>query len=194
MEAGKAAAHPEVEMIEGTGANADEDFVAAKLGLGDVGVVENGRVTVFLEDDRFHERPPRSEIRRMLQAGNQPTLPAPHSENPIGERKSLGVPNYRFFVICLEDLRVFAGGRVFSQAPIHNNLIFLHKNEFPTQNLQLPGGIQAVMFCIQRKSACNLIILLQCLRNLDLQPTLGGNDNSLRKTVVGQYFSTEHFL
>jgi len=66
LEAGKAAAHPEVEMIEGTGVNADEDFAAAKLGLGDISVVENGRVTMFLEDDGFHERPPRSEMRWRL--------------------------------------------------------------------------------------------------------------------------------
>jgi hypothetical protein len=66
LEAGKAATHPEVEMIEGTGVNADEDFAAAKLRLGDVGVVENGRVTMFLEDDGFHERPPRSELRWRL--------------------------------------------------------------------------------------------------------------------------------
>src|SRR5208337_1980238 len=66
LEAGEAAAHPEIEMIEGAGVNADEDFAAAELRLGDVGVVENGRVTVFLEDDRFHERPPRSEMRCRL--------------------------------------------------------------------------------------------------------------------------------
>ena len=66
MEAGKAATYPEVEMIEGTGANADEHFVAAKLRLGDIGVVENGRVTMFLEDYGFHERPPRSEMRWRL--------------------------------------------------------------------------------------------------------------------------------
>jgi len=66
LEAGKAAAHPEVEMVEGAGVNADEDFVATKLRLGDIGVLENGRVAVMTEDDGFHERPPRSEMRWSL--------------------------------------------------------------------------------------------------------------------------------
>ena len=66
LEARKPAAHPKVEMIEGTGANTDEDFVATKLRLGDIGVLENGRVTMMTEDDGFHERPPRSEMRWRL--------------------------------------------------------------------------------------------------------------------------------
>ncbi len=69
MQAGKAAAHPEVEMIEGAGTNADEDFLAAKLRLGNVGEAENGRVAVMKEDDGFHERPPRSEMRWSLTTG-----------------------------------------------------------------------------------------------------------------------------
>jgi len=66
LKAGKPTADPEVEMIEGAGANTDEDFVTAKLRLRNIGEAENGRVTVFLEDDGFHERPPRSEIRCRL--------------------------------------------------------------------------------------------------------------------------------
>jgi hypothetical protein len=31
--------------------------------------VENGRVTMLLEDDGFHERPPRSEMRWRLTTG-----------------------------------------------------------------------------------------------------------------------------
>ena len=69
LEARKAAAHPQVEMIEGTGTNTDKHFVAAKLGLRDVSIVENRRVTMFLEDDGFHERPPRSEMRWRLTTG-----------------------------------------------------------------------------------------------------------------------------
>jgi len=56
-------------MIEGAGANADEDFVAAKLRLRNVGEAENGRVAVMMEDDGFHERPPRSEMRWRLTTG-----------------------------------------------------------------------------------------------------------------------------
>ena len=63
LQAGKAAAHPEIEMIEGTSTNADEDFVAAELRFGNIGEAKNGRITMFLEDDGFHERPPGSEKR-----------------------------------------------------------------------------------------------------------------------------------
>ena len=63
LKAGKATAYPEVKMIEGAGPNTDEDFVTAKLRLRNIGEAENGGVTVFLEDDGFHERPPRNEIR-----------------------------------------------------------------------------------------------------------------------------------
>jgi len=66
LEAGKAATHPEVKMIEGTSANADEDLAPAELRLGNIGVLENGRVSVFLVDDGFHERPPRSEMKWCL--------------------------------------------------------------------------------------------------------------------------------
>jgi len=62
LEAGKAAAHPEVEMIECAGANADEDFVATELRFGNIGKAENGWVTMMMEEDGFHERPPGSEM------------------------------------------------------------------------------------------------------------------------------------
>lgn len=61
LESGKAAANPEVEMVEGAGTDADKDFVAAELRFGYIRETENGWITVFLEDDGFHERPPRSE-------------------------------------------------------------------------------------------------------------------------------------
>jgi hypothetical protein len=61
LQSGEAAADPEIEMIEGTGADADQDFVAAELRFGHVGETKNGGVPVFLEHNGFHERPPRSE-------------------------------------------------------------------------------------------------------------------------------------
>ncbi len=63
LEAGEATAHPEVKMIEGAGPDTDQDFVAAERGFGNVGKTKNGWVTMFLEDDGFHERPPVSEKR-----------------------------------------------------------------------------------------------------------------------------------
>ena len=45
-------------MIEGAGVDANEDFIVAQMGLGDVGVVKNAGVTVVMEEDGFHERPP----------------------------------------------------------------------------------------------------------------------------------------
>jgi hypothetical protein len=61
LQAGKAAAHPEVEMIEGAGPNTHKNFVAVRLRFGNIGEVKNGWIAVFLEDDGFHERPPVSE-------------------------------------------------------------------------------------------------------------------------------------
>ena len=69
LKAGKATAHPEVEMIEGAGTDTDEDFVAAKLRLRNISEAENGGVTVFLEDDGFHERPPRRDTKWSLTTG-----------------------------------------------------------------------------------------------------------------------------
>jgi len=63
LETGEAAAHPEVKMIESAGVDTNEDFTTAELRLGDIGVMKNGRVTVFLEDDGFHEEPPGSEMK-----------------------------------------------------------------------------------------------------------------------------------
>jgi hypothetical protein len=58
--AGKATANPEVEMIKGAGADADEDFIVAENRFGDVGIAEDGRVTVFVNNDGFHGQPPGS--------------------------------------------------------------------------------------------------------------------------------------
>ena len=57
---GESAADPEVKMIEGTSVHADEHFVMAEMGFGNVGVMKNGRITVLMKDDGFHERPPRT--------------------------------------------------------------------------------------------------------------------------------------
>jgi hypothetical protein len=57
---GEAAANPEVEMIEGAGADANQDFIVAKGRFGDISIAKNRRVTVFMDDDGFHEQPPGS--------------------------------------------------------------------------------------------------------------------------------------
>jgi hypothetical protein len=55
---GEAAANPEVEMIEGARTDANQGFIVAERRFGDISIAENGRVTVFMDDDGFHEQPP----------------------------------------------------------------------------------------------------------------------------------------
>jgi hypothetical protein len=50
----KTAADPEIKVIEGTGMNADENFVVPEVRLGNIGIVKNRRITVLMEHDRFH--------------------------------------------------------------------------------------------------------------------------------------------
>jgi hypothetical protein len=50
----EAAADPEIEVIERAGVDAHEDFAGTGVGLGDVFVFEDARVTVFVEYDCFH--------------------------------------------------------------------------------------------------------------------------------------------
>jgi hypothetical protein len=54
---GQSAADPEIEMVEGAGAHADEDFVGAKRGNRRVGVLQNFRAAVLLKDDGSHGTP-----------------------------------------------------------------------------------------------------------------------------------------
>ena len=58
--AGEAAANPEVEMIEGAGTDANQDFIVAESRFGNIGIAKDGRVTVFVDDDGFHGQPPAS--------------------------------------------------------------------------------------------------------------------------------------
>ncbi len=54
LNARDAVANKKVEMIEGAGADADEDFVGARTRVGRVGVLEDFRAAVLREDDCFH--------------------------------------------------------------------------------------------------------------------------------------------
>jgi hypothetical protein len=56
----EAAANPEVEMIEGAGTDANQNLIVAEGRFGHISIAENGRVTVFMDDDGFHEQPPGS--------------------------------------------------------------------------------------------------------------------------------------
>lgn len=58
--AGESAANPEVQMIEGAGMNADEDFIVAEMWFGNIGVAKDRRIAVLMEDDGFHVKPPRN--------------------------------------------------------------------------------------------------------------------------------------
>ena len=61
-DAGYTFTNPEIEVIEGAGPYANEDFIVAEMRLVDVGVMENAGVTVMVEDDGFHwERSGRQE-------------------------------------------------------------------------------------------------------------------------------------
>jgi hypothetical protein len=52
---GEATADPEIEMIQGAGAYADENFVGAGFGLGDIGVLQNFGSAMLAEKDGFHD-------------------------------------------------------------------------------------------------------------------------------------------
>jgi hypothetical protein len=67
--AGQTVAHPEIEMIEGAGANADEDFVGVEVRFGNIGVMEHTGVAMLVKDNRFHKDPPEDSVER----DNRPT-------------------------------------------------------------------------------------------------------------------------
>jgi len=52
---GKAAAYPQVEVIERAGVYPDEDFAVTEFGLGNVGVAENVGAAVVVKEDGFHD-------------------------------------------------------------------------------------------------------------------------------------------
>lgn len=58
----KAVANPQIEVIEGTGAHADENFVRMDLGFVHIGVVQHAGIAVLVKDDGFHETPPRTGL------------------------------------------------------------------------------------------------------------------------------------
>ena len=62
--AGQSAPDPKIEMIEATGAHVNEDFIMSKMGFRNVGVVQNTGVTVLMEKNSFHERPPQKETHK----------------------------------------------------------------------------------------------------------------------------------
>lgn len=55
------AANPKVEMIKGAGMDPDEDLVVTESRFGNIGVAKDGRVTMLLDDNGFHEKPPWNE-------------------------------------------------------------------------------------------------------------------------------------
>ena len=55
--AGQPLAHPDVEMVQSAGSNADEDLIFARPGIGDVFVGEDFGTTELMNADGFHEAP-----------------------------------------------------------------------------------------------------------------------------------------
>ena len=53
-------------MVKGTGMDTDKDFVGAEMRLTDIGIVKNTWVTVLVDDDGFHERPPGTRSERKV--------------------------------------------------------------------------------------------------------------------------------
>jgi hypothetical protein len=51
----QSAADPQIEMIQSAGAHADENFIGAGLGLGDVDVLQNFGSTMLAEEDSLHD-------------------------------------------------------------------------------------------------------------------------------------------
>jgi hypothetical protein len=54
----KAVANPQVEMIEGASADADEDFMGMDVRFVHIGVMQHTRVPMFVKEDGFHPRAP----------------------------------------------------------------------------------------------------------------------------------------
>ena len=52
-DAGEAAAHPEIKMIEGTSAHADENFAGARFRFGDIGISQNFGSPMLAEKNNF---------------------------------------------------------------------------------------------------------------------------------------------
>ena len=63
VHAGQALAHPEVEMVQGAGAHADQNLVFARLGIGNVFVGENFGSTELMNANGFHEAPKSQSVR-----------------------------------------------------------------------------------------------------------------------------------
>jgi hypothetical protein len=51
----QAPADPEVEVVQGAGADTNEDVIGAEMRFNDVGVMEDARFAVLVEDDGFHK-------------------------------------------------------------------------------------------------------------------------------------------
>jgi hypothetical protein len=60
----QAAPDPKVEMVECAGMNTDQDFIRVKMRLIDIGIVKNAWITMLVENDGFHERPPKTGTRK----------------------------------------------------------------------------------------------------------------------------------
>ena len=56
LDAGQSLAHPQVEVIQRAGADADEHMILAQLGIGNVFVFQNFGTTKFMNADGFHAR------------------------------------------------------------------------------------------------------------------------------------------
>ena len=54
VDAGEALPHPNIEMVERACADADEDLIFARLGVGDGLVLEDFRATELVNADGFH--------------------------------------------------------------------------------------------------------------------------------------------
>jgi hypothetical protein len=51
----QAPADPEIEMIEGAGADTDENFMSAEFGFGDVDILQNFGSAMLAEKNGFHD-------------------------------------------------------------------------------------------------------------------------------------------
>jgi hypothetical protein len=60
--AGHTAPDPQIEVVEGARAHVNEDFIVSEMRFVYVGVMQNAGVTVLMEKNGFHDRPPRKRI------------------------------------------------------------------------------------------------------------------------------------
>src|SRR5690348_3828619 len=98
----------------------------------------------------------------------QAALPSPHLEYESGKRALFRIPPERHLIARLKYLRI--DGVVNVHRPEHNILVFLHKYEFSTPVLQLPGSVETIVLDVNIEFACHRVVLTKGYRQVPSKP------------------------